>query len=315
MPGLVNVPFECPTGWTCYAPGEEPTCPDCPPPPAWECPDGWTCEPPPEPEPTVEFVVSVENGKVIGELVADSAGIADTRMVGFYLDDTLIRNESLPAFCLGGGDASPCAAWTPPRTGDLTLTARQYLRSGGSEDFVKVVTVNPNVPPEPPDSTPTEPPDTVPPAPGDSIIGQVPLGTPQNIRLVQDTTDKWLFDWDAIPEDTVTTCVGCGTWYERTAVINDPDIIGDEIYYTVGAWKGTTPYSVTNWQFDGETLAPDSRYIANKYLPLPDTLTVCVGAEAWDARGYEGPGGFVRYKNGHIIPRSEVNCVTLTPGG
>lgn len=285
------------------------------------CPEGWECIPPPEP--TVEFVVSVEDGKIIGELAGDSAAIADTRMVGFYINGTLIRNESVPAFCLGGGDASPCAPYTPTVTGELTLLARRYLRPDGTEDYTEVVTVNPNVPPEPPDSTPTEPPDTVPPAPGDSIIGTITLGTPTNIRI-EPWGESWLnFAWDPIPEDTVTTCVGCGTWWERQAVINDPDVIGDEIYYMMSAWSGSGRWDPENpWQFQSPALASDGRTIPERMFPLPDTLTACVQAIALDALSYtaQNPGGgyvtqTFQQADGsmwsRIVPVSEVACTVI----
>lgn len=297
-------------------------CPDCPPPPAWECPEGWTCTPP-EPEPTVSFEVSVVDGKIIAEMVADSAGIADTRMVGFYINGTLIRNESVPAYCLGGGDASPCAPYTPTVTGELTLVARRYLRPDGTEDYTEVVTVNPNVPPEPPDSTPPAPGDSVPPPPPDSLVGQIPLSAPTNLRLDYFNGDPgWVnLVWDEIPESRQGEY--CDDRYPdrppSCRAVVDPDIVGDEVYYVarVDALDGTTIYG------DGTAMGGGGRTLTypGSVRTLPDTVRVCVRAEAWDALGYEArnPGGgyvtqsFPEYGFRRIVPVSETSCTVLTP--
>lgn len=182
----------CPTNWTCYAPGEEPVCPECPPPPAWECPDGWTCTPPTEPE--ANFVLSTPTGDYAdGDTIPDGAydrffedAAGEWRALGLgYNADRVPGIDSIVFFDgtrrLNREALYPYGVWNERGNWNAvpgepyTIIALMYQSDGEVVADTIAVTANPNVPPIPPD--------TVPPEPGDSI----PEGTPYlKVQLWQD---------------------------------------------------------------------------------------------------------------------------------
>jgi hypothetical protein len=208
-------PWECLEGWTCYAPGEEPVCPecpepppcpDCPPPPVWECPVDWECIPPPEPPepvdehgfyvdtiqgsdvvapdqlPTGEYYVRFDHPEWIAlDLGYDVAAAPGVNRVWIEAAGLAANRENIYPY-----ERMPRLTMFP--VGMVELRAVVTWDDGTTTEFTEVVEiVNPSLPP-----------DTVPP-PGDSTF--TPEPAIDVAVMYRDST--FTVSWKASPSEAV----------------------------------------------------------------------------------------------------------------
>ena len=135
------------------------------------------------------------------------------------------------------------------------------------------------------------------------------LSTPANLRVIPYPYDtmRHVIAWDEIPEDS--QCEN-----DFGTPVNCRDVYGDEVYYRVTNVE--PPLHFTTYTAMASTMRSFPWAYPGDGEILPDTISFCVTAEAWDCPNCEGPGGSVElpgedeFHRTRSWPISETACIT-----